>query len=89
MNLPTQTTNLDRIEVATLDQWFGNGGYRLARDREAVDREVGEARIGHELYPWLLVFVALVLILEYLLANRFYNRRSSVSSTQPNSAAAA
>ncbi len=74
MNLPTRATDLHRMDRAGLDQWLGKEGYRLARDRESVDREVGEARIGHELYPWLMVFVALVLMLEHLLANRFYHR---------------
>ena len=79
MNLPKNTTNLDRIETSALNEWFGEDGFRLARDREAVNREVGEARVGRELYPWVLVFVSLVLILEYLLANRFYHRRSSAA----------
>ena len=89
MNLPTQATNLQRLDQVALDQWLGEGGYRLARDREAVNREVGEARIGHELYPWLLVFIALVLVLEHLLANRFYNRRGALESERPPGAAAA
>jgi hypothetical protein len=89
MNLPTQATNLERLEPEVLNQCLGAGGYRLARDREAVNREVGEARIGHELYPWLLVFVVLVLVLEHLLANRFYNRRSGLPSARTPGAAAA
>ena len=89
MNLPTQVTDLERLDRMALDQWLGEGRYRLARDRDAVDREVGEARIGHELYPWLLIFVALVLWLEHLLANRFYTYHAVDESPRPREAAAA
>jgi hypothetical protein len=78
MNLPTDATRLERIDAEDLDRWFGKDGYRLARSREEVNRDVGEARIGHEMYPWLMVLLVLLLALEHVLANRFYSRRSSV-----------
>jgi hypothetical protein len=78
MNLPTEATRLDRIDAESLDDWFGQDGYRLARSREEVNRDLGEARIGHEMFPWLMVLLVLLLALEHLLANRFYNRRGSL-----------
>lgn len=79
MNLPTDATRLERIDVESLDRWFGPDGYRLARSRAEVNRDIGEARIGHEMYPWLLVLLVLLLTLEHVLANRFYSRRSSLA----------
>jgi hypothetical protein len=35
---------------------------------------VGEARIGREFYPYLLVLLAVVLGLEHVFSNRFYKR---------------
>ena len=79
MNLPTDATRLERIDAESLDRWFGQDGYRLARSREEVNRDLGEARIGHEMYPWLMVLLVLLLTLEHVLANRFYGRPSSLA----------
>jgi len=79
MNLPTDATRLERIDAESLDRWFGQGGYQLARSREEVNRVLGEARIGHEMYPWLMVLLVLLLALEHVLANRFYSHRSSLA----------
>ena len=70
---------LERIDAESLDRWFGQDGYRLARSREEVNRDLGEARIGHEMYSWLLVLLVLLLTLEHVLANRFYSRRSALT----------
>ena len=48
--------------------------YSLARNRDEVNREIGEARMGREFFPWLMLVVAIVLAMEHLLANRFYVR---------------
>ena len=79
MNLPTEATRLERIDAESLNEWFGQDGYRLARGREELNRDLGEARIGHEMYPWLMVLLVLLLALEHVLANRFYNRRSALA----------
>ena len=46
--------------------------FRLARTRQQIDRDVSLGRTGRELYPPLIVLIALVLGLEMLVANRFY-----------------
>ena len=47
--------------------------FRIARERSEVVREIDQARMGREFYPFLLPVLALVLGLEFILANRFYS----------------
>ncbi len=71
VNLPAEQTDLTRIARDSLDPILGKDRYRLARNRDDIDREVVSARVGSEFYPLLMAFVALVLGLEHVLANRF------------------
>lgn len=77
VNLPAEASRLDRVDTEQLDLILGPNRYRLARNRAEIDRGVGEARVGRQFYPYLLVLLALVLGLEHLLANRFYRRESA------------
>ena len=54
---------------------FGPVKFRLARTREQIDRDISMGRVGRELFPPLILIVALVLGLEMLVANRFYKSR--------------
>ncbi len=78
-NVAATTTQLDRATPADLDQILGEKKYRLARNRDEITRDVSLGRIGMELYPLLILLVALVLGVEHLLANRFYRRDTSVA----------
>jgi hypothetical protein len=51
---------------------FGPVKYRLARTREQIDRDISMGRVGQELFPPLILIVALILGLEMFMANRFY-----------------
>jgi hypothetical protein len=55
-----------------LDEILGVGRYQFARSKDEIVLGVGEARMGREFFPLLIVLVALVLGLEHLLASRFY-----------------
>ena len=48
---------------------------RVARTRDEIELRVGLGRVGRELFPALILAVALVMAAEQLLANRFYARR--------------
>jgi aerotolerance regulator-like protein len=74
VNLPVEASRLDRISEKDLSSVFGDVKFRVARDREQIDREVNTGRVGRELFPLLIVIVALVLGLEHVLANRFYRQ---------------
>ena len=78
-NVPNAMTRLDRITKDDLDAVFGAERYRLARNQEEITRDVHLGRVGVELYPLLILLVALVLGLEHVLANRFYRRNATVT----------
>lgn len=74
VNLPESASELTRLERAALDELLGAERYHYARSQDEIVLGVGEARLGREFYPFLLLLLALVLGLEHLLANRFYRR---------------
>ena len=88
VNLPTNATDLRRVDPKLLDDVLGEDRYTLARGSEELNRGVGRARVGRELYPFLILVVVGVLVMEQLMSNRFYSvrpparRRSDTSSAR-------
>ncbi len=74
VNLSITAGALERASDEELKGVFGEYPFRLARNRDEIDRSVSAGRVGQELYPPLIVIVALLLGGELLLANRFYRR---------------
>jgi hypothetical protein len=72
VNLPAAATVLDRVDPQQLDQVLGAGNYQTATNQDQINRRMGEARRGRDFYPWILLLFAIVLGLEFVLANRFY-----------------
>jgi hypothetical protein len=72
VNYAPDQTRLDRLSDRELAGLFGPTKYRLARTRAQIDRDVSVGRVGRELYPPLILVLALVLGLEMLVADRFY-----------------
>ena len=72
VNYAPDQTRLDRLSDQELAGVFGPVKFRLARTAEQIDRDVSMGRVGRELFPPLILIVALVLGLEMLVANRFY-----------------
>jgi hypothetical protein len=72
VNLAPEQTQLQRIEEKPLLELFGPFKPHLAHSRDQIDRSVSMARVGRELYPPLILLLALVLAAECLMANRFY-----------------
>ena len=72
VNAPAADTVLERLTPEQLDERLGAGTYRLARDRDAIESSVGQARFGRELYPLLMLFVAGLFLAEQAMSNRFY-----------------
>ena len=73
-NTPLAATELERLKPEDLDALLGAGRYRLTHGRDEIDRSVTVGRVGRELFPLLILLVAIALGLEHLLANRFYRR---------------
>jgi hypothetical protein len=84
VNLPAEITRLDRAAADEIVKALGDKRTRVARTREDIEVRVGLARMGRELFPWLILSVALVLAAEQLLANRFYDRGLSAVGSQPS-----
>ncbi|MEX0712220.1 MAG: BatA domain-containing protein [Pirellulales bacterium] len=76
VNIPAEASDLTRLDEQQLKQIWGDADFRLARNREQIDREVNTGRVGRELFGLLIAVVALVLSAEHVLSNRFYRERA-------------
>ncbi|MEN1679125.1 MAG: BatA domain-containing protein [Planctomycetota bacterium] len=65
---------LERIADGDLRTALGDDRVAIARQRKELARQVDLGRVGRELYPWLIVLVAIALGGEHLLSNRFYDQ---------------
>jgi hypothetical protein len=72
VNLPPEMSRLDRVAANDLIKSLGSERTRAARTRDEIEVRVGVGRVGHELFPALILAVALMMAIEQLLANRFY-----------------
>jgi hypothetical protein len=72
VNYAPEQIRLDRLTDAELSALFSPVKFQLARTREQIDRDISTGRVGRELFPPLILMVALVLALEMLVSNRFY-----------------
>jgi len=72
VNLPLADGQLQRIAPEQLRETMGDIDFRVAANREQIDRDVNLNRVGRELFPFLIALVAIALGLEHVLANRFY-----------------
>jgi hypothetical protein len=83
VNLPAELTRLERADATQLVAALGKERARVARTREEIEVRVGLARTGRELFPIVILAVALVLAAEQWLANRFYQGATSqIASTR-------
>ncbi|MHB8863700.1 MAG: BatA domain-containing protein [Pirellulaceae bacterium] len=80
VNLPASASRLERTTSEQLDTLLGADRYQLARDQEQIVRVQGRQREGREFFPFLVTLVVAALILEQLLANRFYRDTRASSS---------
>jgi hypothetical protein len=72
VNSATDQTRLERMNKEELASIFGSAKVQIARTRQQVDRDISLGRVGQELFPLLILGVALALGLEMVVANRFY-----------------
>jgi hypothetical protein len=72
VNLPPSASDLQRATPAQLDAAIGADRYRMFRSREEMEPGIDAQRRGREFYAPLILMVALLLIMERVLANRFY-----------------
>ena len=84
-NLPADVSQLERASADDLKAIFGDMPFRLAHNRDEIDRSVSAGRVGQELFPFLMVLLVLALAFEQALANRFYQDYDT--AVQPTRAA--
>ncbi|MGE0609402.1 MAG: BatA domain-containing protein [Pirellulales bacterium] len=72
VNLPPEAGDLTRLPPDGLNAIFGSIEYRIARTHDDLIRDRTFSQVGRELFPYLMVLLALFMGLEHALANRFY-----------------
>jgi hypothetical protein len=72
VNCSAEMSQLRRIPAPRIIAALGKDRVRVARTRGEIEVRVGIGRVGRELFPALILAVALVLGAEQLLSNRFY-----------------
>jgi hypothetical protein len=82
VNLPPEISRLERAKPNEVVASLGGDRTRIARTQEEIELRVGLGRVGRELFPALIVAVAVVLAAEQLLANRFYKSGPSAIGSQ-------
>jgi hypothetical protein len=75
INLSSQVTQLTRLTDQELSEIFGPFPPRVARGRDQIVRDVHDARVGREIYPWMILVFAGILAIEYIVSNWFYKRQ--------------
>jgi hypothetical protein len=79
VNLTAAATDFRRLPGPDLSVVLGTG-HRLARTEDELVRDVNRERVGSELYPWVIVLVALAMAADWVVANRFYAPREGVDA---------
>ena len=72
VNYGSGQTQLQRIDEQELAKILAPSAYRVARTQNEIERDISTGRVGRELFPTLILLVALALAMEHLVANRFY-----------------
>ena len=63
--------NPNRIEFIKV----GFERYQIATEKTEIQRQQGTTRRGQEFYPLLILMMVVVLAVEYMMSNRFYNTK--------------
>ena len=71
-NLDQAATDLTRLLPDELDAFLGPDRYQLARQKSEIQRQQGAMRRGQEFYPLAVLMMLVVMAVEYLMSNRFY-----------------
>ncbi|MFO0949424.1 MAG: BatA domain-containing protein [Planctomycetota bacterium] len=79
VNEPGDESELAPVDNATLEKLLGKERMVVARDPSEFEGVMGEARVGRELFPFLMVLVVTLLVAETYFANRFYRQAKAVS----------
>lgn len=73
VNPPVAETQFVPLETADLDRLFGGKTrYDLADNAKELERAIRIGHVGHELFPWLMLLIMVIVTAESVLANKFH-----------------
>jgi hypothetical protein len=83
VNVPPDESQLTQVSTEQIEELLGAGSVLpLGHGINLHEALQGRWRQPLELFPWLMIFVLLVLVVENLLANKFY-RRPAIEDAEP------
>ena len=77
VNEPEAESDLRQVDTVALAEMIGKERLSIAHDPDELIDVIDEARVGRELYPWLMLLVLVIVCVEGYLANRFYKSPST------------
>lgn len=83
VNAPQKESEWAPAKPEDLKGVIGEDRFALASDAESLQRATSQRRIGHEMFPWLMVFILLLVTMENLLANTFYRQPGELEGAAP------
>jgi len=90
LNPPRAEGRYTPLETADLETIFGGeDGYALADDAKSLEKLTELIRVGHELFPWLMMLILAIVTAENYLANTFYKEPTPADPGQLRPKAAA
>jgi len=90
LNPPRSEGRFAPLETADLETIFGGkDGYALADDAKSLEQLTELIRVGHELFPWLMMLILAIVTAENYLANTFYKEPTTteLGPAKPKAAA--
>jgi hypothetical protein len=72
VNVPRAETLYNPLTRPDLDTIFGKDGCKLVEDVQGHAGSEEIARVGYEMFPWLMFLILMLVTLENFLANTFY-----------------
>lgn len=91
LNPTVDESRFAELEKTDLDALLGKEGYALAGDDKALKKVTDLIRVGHEIFPWIMFLILILVTLENHLANNFYKEpaRAPAPGPSPDAAQAA
>lgn len=72
VNMDPVQTDLARADEKLLNETLGEDRFKIARTQEEIVRQQSFVREGKKFYPLLLTIFGVIILMEFLMANRFY-----------------
>ena len=74
---PAEESVLTPLQPEQLADLIGKDHCSIARDPDSLGEVIGEARVGRELFAWIMLLVVALVCAEGYFANRFYRQPST------------